>query len=101
MVTKKKKRYSYDPDYAVPPGDTLKEVLESLNMSQKELAIRTDIHKISINRICNGEQPITLDTANRLEMATGVLARFWNNLEIQYQEQKYYLGVEILESRQN
>jgi len=33
---KAKKQYRYDPDYAVPPGATLQETMESLGMSQKE-----------------------------------------------------------------
>ncbi|MBT7153001.1 MAG: XRE family transcriptional regulator, partial [Deltaproteobacteria bacterium] len=31
----------YQPDYVTPPGDTLVEILESLNMAQAELAERT------------------------------------------------------------
>ena len=82
-----KKRYEFEPDYAIPPGETLKEVMESLDMTQKELAIRTGLTVQSLNRIFKGEQPITYDTANKLELATSVLARMWNNLEAQYQEQ--------------
>ena len=38
---KAKKQYAFQPDYAVCPGETLQEVMESFNMSQKELAVRT------------------------------------------------------------
>ncbi len=82
-----KKLYRFEPDYAIPPGETLKEVMESLNMSQKELAIRTGLTVQSLNRIFNGDQPISYETANKLELATGVPARMWNNLEAQYREQ--------------
>ena len=82
-----KKKYGFDPDYAIPPGETLREVIESLGMSCKELAIRTGLTEQSINRILKGDQPITYDTANRLELATGVPASMWNNLEAQYREQ--------------
>lgn len=82
-----KKRYSYEPDYAVPPGETLSEVMESLGMSQKELAIRTGLTVQSLLRMIKGEQPITYESANRLELATGVPARLWNNLELQYRQQ--------------
>jgi len=81
------KKYSYDPDYAIPPGITLKETMESLDMSQKELAVRTGLTVQSLNRIFKGEQPLTYETANRLELATGVPAGMWNNLEAQYREQ--------------
>ena len=82
-----KKNYEFEPDYAIPPGETLKEVMKSLDMTQKELAIRTGLTVQSLNRIFKGEQPITYETANKLELATGVLSRMWNNLEAQYQEQ--------------
>ena len=82
-----KKLYGFEPDYAVPPGETLKEVMESLNMSQKELALRTGLTVQSIDRIFKGDQPITYETANKLELVAGVPARFWNNLEAQYRTQ--------------
>ncbi len=82
-----KKNYGFEPDYAIPPGETLKEVMESLNMSQKELAIRTGLTVQSLNRIFKGDQPISYETANKLELATGVPARMWNNLEAHYREQ--------------
>ncbi len=81
------KKYPFEPDYAIPPWQTLLEVMESLNMTQKELAIRTGITVQSLNRIFKGEQPVTYETANRLELATGVPARLWNNLEARYREQ--------------
>lgn len=38
-----KGKYAFEPDYAVPPGVTLREVMEFLQMSQKELAQRTEL----------------------------------------------------------
>lgn len=81
------KKYSFEPDYAVPPGHTLIEVMESVDMSQKEFAVRLGITVQSLNRIFKGEQPISYETANRLELTTGIPARMWNNLEAQYREQ--------------
>jgi len=84
---KAKRQYRFEPDYAVLPGQTLQEVMESLDMGQKELAVRTGLTVQSLIRIFKGDQPISYVTANRLELATGVIASFWNNLEAQYQEQ--------------
>lgn len=81
------KKYRFEPDYAIPPGETLREVIASLGMNQKELAERTGITVQSLNRIFKGIQPITYETANRLELATEVSATMWNNLEAQYREQ--------------
>ena len=86
-MAKPQKKFGFEPDYAIPPGKTLKEVMESLNMSQKELATRTNVTVQTLNRIFKGEQPISYETSNKLELATGVPARMWNNLEAQYREQ--------------
>jgi len=80
------KKYTFEPDYAVPPGKTLLEVMESLNMTSKELHTRTGITGQSLNQITTGERPITHETANHLEIATGVPSSLWNNLEKQYRE---------------
>lgn len=83
-----KKKHRFEPDFAVPPGVTLQEVTESLGMTQTELATRTELTPQTLNRIAKGEQPITFETAGRLELVTGVPASFWNNLESQYREQR-------------
>lgn len=86
MVTARMK-YPFDPSFAVPPGETLAETIDSLGMSQKELATRTGMTEQSISRMLKGAQPITFETANKLELATGVPASFWNSLESNYREQ--------------
>lgn len=80
--------YAFEPDYAVAPGETLQEVMESLEMTQKDMAVRTGLTEQTLARIFKGDQPISYETANRLELVTQVPARFWNNLEAQYREQK-------------
>ncbi|HDZ84498.1 MAG TPA: DNA-binding protein, partial [Nitrospirae bacterium] len=37
------KKYRFDPDYAVPPGASLQETMEALDMTQRELALRTGL----------------------------------------------------------
>lgn len=81
-------KYTFEPDYAVAPGDTLLEVMESLEMTQKDLAVRTGLTEQTLTRIFKGDQPISYETANRLELVTQVPAKLWNNLEAQYREQK-------------
>jgi HTH-type transcriptional regulator/antitoxin HigA len=61
--------------------------MESLGMSQRDLADRTGLTVQTLNRIFKGEQPITYETANRLELVTGIEAAFWNNLETLYRQQ--------------
>lgn len=83
----KEKLYPFEPDYSVVPGETLREVIDSLGTSQRDLALRMGLTVQSVSRILKGDQPITHETANRLELVTGVPARFWNNLEALYREQ--------------
>jgi len=87
-MDKAKKNFEFEPDYAIPPGATLTEVMESLEINQKELAIRTGLTEQTLIRIFNGDQPISYETANRPELATQVPAGMWNNLEAQFVEQR-------------
>ena len=87
MTKLSKKRYAYTPDYAVAPGVTLQETIDSLGMTQRDLAMRTGMAPKTINEIIKGKAPITPDTSVLLERVTGVPARMWNNLESNYREQ--------------
>src|SRR6266704_5309403 len=78
--------YVYSPDYAVPPGDTLLEVMESLGITQAQLAERTGRPTKTINEIVKGKAAITPETALQFELVLGVPASFWNNREQQYRE---------------
>jgi HTH-type transcriptional regulator/antitoxin HigA len=80
-------RYHYEPDYAVPPGRTLRETIDTLGIDQRELAARAGLSAKHVNQVIKGIAPITHDTAIRLERVTGVPARMWNNLEANYREQ--------------
>ena len=81
-----KKTWAYEPDYLIPPGETLEETLEELGMTQKELAQRTGRPQQVINEIVKGKRAIMPETALQLERVLGVPANFWNNLETQYQD---------------
>jgi len=38
--------FEFEPDYAVPPGETLKETMESLNITQHDLSHQTGIKEL-------------------------------------------------------
>lgn len=84
---KAEKKYRYEPDYAVAPGETIREQMEHYSWTLQETAIRLDTTVQSLNRMFKGEQPITLETSAKLERVFGAPARFWNNLELNYREQ--------------
>lgn len=77
-------RRAFTPDFAVPPGETVLEVLESLGLTQIELAERTGRPKKTINEIINGRAAITPETALQFERVLGVEAAFWTSLEHDY-----------------
>lgn len=76
----------YSPDYALAPGETLRETIDAIGMSQADLAERTGRPKKTINGVIMGKVALTPDTALQLERVLGIPASFWNNLERQYQE---------------
>lgn len=78
--------HAFRPDYAVPPGETLRYRLAELSLSQADLAARTGLSTKHVNQIMQGRAPITLDTAVALERVTSLPARFWNRREADYRE---------------
>ncbi|MDB5104529.1 MAG: plasmid maintenance system antidote protein [Fibrobacteres bacterium] len=76
----------YFPDMVSPPGETLRETLEALGMSQSELAERMGRPKKTINEIIKGKAALTPDTALQLERVLGISSGFWNNREYHYRE---------------
>jgi HTH-type transcriptional regulator/antitoxin HigA len=81
-----KTRLSYQPDYAIAPGESLRSTLGELGMTQGDLAARTGLSLKHVNQIAQGIAPITHDTALLFEKVTGVSARTWNSLEAMYRD---------------
>src|SRR5258708_4450597 len=73
-----------DVDYATPPGETLRELLEEREMSQRDLARGAGLSPKHVNRLLQGLVPLSPDVAQRLEHVTGTPARLWNRLEANY-----------------
>ncbi len=71
----------------IHPGETLKEMLENRGMSQRELAVRTDVTEKHISNIVNCQKPISVSFAKKLEYALGVEASFWINLQSNYDKE--------------
>ena len=74
-----------DTDYAVAPGEILRELLEELALTQRELARRTELSPKHINQLLHGTVALSPAVAERLELVTGMSARMWNQLEANYQ----------------
>lgn len=76
------------PDWGIHPGELLAETLSERGMTQVELGRRTGRPLKAINEIVKGKTSITADTALQLESALGVPARFWLNLQRDFDEAK-------------
>ncbi|GAA2095726.1 HigA family addiction module antitoxin [Actinomadura alba] len=85
MATTPKLYRDYEPDYAVPPGETIREFLDELGMTQRQLAARLALSLKHVNQLIQGLVPLSPEVAARLELVTGMPARLWNRLEADYQ----------------
>lgn len=69
----------------VHPGEILREdFLQELGLSPYRVAKACGVPRTRIERLCREESPVTADTALRLERCFGASARFWLNLQAQY-----------------
>lgn len=68
------------------PGEILKEdVLEPLDLTVTEAAERLGITRPNLSRVLNGKAGISPDLALRLERAGASTAKFWMNLQANYE----------------
>lgn len=74
-----------------PPGDTIQETIDSLGMTQAELAERIGRPKEKVNEIIKGKERISYPTAFSLEKVLGIPASFWLNREKDYREQLFQI----------
>jgi addiction module HigA family antidote len=80
------KQNAFQPDYAVSPGEVLDEHREAAAMTQMELAQRLGFTTKHVNRLLAGLEPVTPETALKLEAVFGLPARLWLGLEARYRE---------------
>jgi len=78
----------FTPDYAVPPGVLLQDALDRLELTQAELAVRTNLSAKHVNQVIKGVVSLSPDTALRLERALGIPSQVWNALEAAYQDRR-------------
>ena len=77
--------YSYEPDYAVSPGQVLEEHLDAREMSHAEFARRCDRSAKLISDIISGKAPVEPRTALQFEKVLGMDASVWLGIESDYQ----------------
>jgi len=80
---------------AIPPGETIREMLADRQMSQGEFATHMDITEKHTSRLINGKVELTHDMALKLEFVLGMPASFWNGLESGYREELARIKIEL------
>lgn len=75
---------SGEPDHATHPGVLLGEELEVRELTQRELAALMGRPHQRVSEIVRCKRAITPETALQLERALDISARFWMNLQTQY-----------------
>ncbi len=73
----------------IHPGEILKEdFMEPLGLSANKLAQTLSVPANRVSDVVRGRRDVTGDTALRLEKAFGVSARFWMNLQAEFDLRK-------------
>lgn len=62
----------YISPIAIHPGETVKETLEVLGISQADLSVRTGLSERTISEILNKKNPVTPETALKFERVLGI-----------------------------
>ena len=70
--------------YATPPGDTLRETLRAMGITQTRLAKAMCRPLKTISEIINAKARLTEETAIELEDTLGIPAHLWLALETNY-----------------
>ena len=69
----------------IHPGEILlEEFLKPMGITNARLASDIDVPTSRISEIINGKRPVTVDTAMRLSVYFNMEARFWLNLQAEY-----------------
>ncbi len=71
----------FNPNWSTHPGEHLEEYLELNGWSQAEFARRAGLTPKLVSDILNGKNPVTPDTAMKLERVLGLKAEIWLSLQ--------------------
>ena len=67
-----------------PPGDTIKETLDTIGLSVSEFAKKIGWTREKLDNVIDGSAPITFETARMLERELGITSSFWIARENDY-----------------
>lgn len=79
------KKTGISRDLIIHPGETIADVLLERNITQAELATRTNVTPAYVSNVIAGKKGISTNFAMGLEYALGVPKSFWLNLQANYE----------------
>lgn len=80
---------TFDPDYAIAPGEILKEALGALGLTPESFALAVGFDQETLDQILRGERTISTEDALMFERTLGLpKACFWIKIESNYQARK-------------
>lgn len=72
--------------YAIAPGMYLQEWIEGASLTQQEAADCLGLSRKTVNGIIKGTQPVSQETAIKLERITSIPRDAWLRFEAKYRE---------------
>jgi HTH-type transcriptional regulator/antitoxin HigA len=75
---------TFDRDWTIAPGETLREWIEENGLSPRITATVARLRPVEIEGVLRGSRKITPRIAAGLQRATDIPARLWLNLERAY-----------------
>lgn len=72
---------AWSPDWATHPGEHLAEYLETRGWTQAEFARLADLTPKLVSTVIRGKNPVTPETALKLERVLGLKASVWTTLQ--------------------
>lgn len=79
--------HKFNPDYAVPPGETIRELMDERRWDVSDLAYYLALHTSSVEGLLAGTRKLSKRIAHRLGVLFHVPDKFWLDRERGYREQ--------------
>lgn len=77
----------YKDLYAFHPGSYIEEIIDDLNITQKEYAEKLGITEKTLSKLVNGEIKLSKEVASKISKATGMSVQTWLNLQNKFDEE--------------
>jgi|SRR5690606_17577658 len=71
---------------AFHPGSYVEDIIDDLNITQKEFARQLGTTEKSLSRLVNGEDNLSKEMAYKLSKLTGISINTWMNLQSEYEK---------------